>query len=356
LLRVSRAGGGYRPRFATDDDVDLASRVIGVFQGHVGESRSALEDALQEVETDASDFKLVRGFAKLLEREAVFETRSSIDPEQARRITFATAETVGVVTQSERAEAIEHAAEDLAVPPEAIDSSLFADLDDRQVLTEFEGRWTPAELIDRYNLSLAQTALFNATDVRIRSADPKGLIVAIKRLGLMYEVLRTDEGRTVVVTGPDALFRTTRRYGTRFARLLRTLVTAPEWNLEATIDDNGTERTMTLSAKDPLRVPDQDPIATVTYDSDVEADFAARFGAVDLDWTLEREPEPLAAGSRVMIPDFAFEYAYADFRVFFEIMGFWTPEYVAKKLDQLETVEDVEMIVAVDHSLGVADE
>jgi len=57
-----------------------------------------------------------------------------------------------------------------------------------------------------------------------------------------------------------------------------------------------------------------------------------------------------------MIPDFAFDYQYADFRVYFEVMGFWTPEYVEKKLGQLATVEDVELVVAVDESLGVGEE
>ena len=37
-------------------------------------------------------------------------------------------------------------------------------------------------------------------------------------------------------------------------------------------------------------------------------------------------------------------------------MGFWTPEYVEKKLAQLEGLGDVELIVAVDESLGVGEE
>lgn len=92
------------------------------------------------------------------------------------------------------------------------------------------------------------------------------------------------------------------------------------------------------------------------FDSGVEADFAARFRGLDLDWSLVREPEPLETGTSVMIPDFAFDYAHADFRVFFEIMGFWTPEYVEKKLGQLADVEDVELVVAVDESLGVGED
>jgi len=37
-------------------------------------------------------------------------------------------------------------------------------------------------------------------------------------------------------------------------------------------------------------------------------------------------------------------------------MGFWTPEYVEKKLGQLEELESVDMLVAVDDSLGVGEE
>ncbi|PSP69328.1 hypothetical protein BRC70_06950, partial [Halobacteriales archaeon QH_6_68_27] len=165
----------------------------------------------------------------------------------------------------------------------------------------------------------------------------------------------TEAGREVVVTGPDRLFRRTRRYGTRFARLLRTVATADEWRLDATIDDRGTERTMTLTDGD-VSVPGVDPVTDVSYDSGVEADFAARFGSLDLDWDLVREPEPLEAGASVAIPDFAFDYAYADFRVYFEIMGFWTPEYVEKKLGQLDAIDDAELLVAVDESLGVGEE
>jgi hypothetical protein len=37
-------------------------------------------------------------------------------------------------------------------------------------------------------------------------------------------------------------------------------------------------------------------------------------------------------------------------------MGFWTPEYVEKKLSRLADLEDVELLVAVDDSLGVGEE
>ena len=355
LLRVSRAGGGYHPQFADRSHRPLAARVLGTFEAHVGRPRAELEAALSELEPEADHFKLVRGFAALCERDATFETRAPVPPERARRAAFEAGEAVGVVTDADRDRALARAADRLGVDADALADSLYADRDSQQVLVAFDPRWDPDALLEQYDLSLAGTALFDAVEVRVRSSDPRTLIAAVKRLGLMYEVRRTDSGREVVVTGPDHLFRRTRRYGTAFARLLRSVAKTAEWRLEATVDDRGTDRELVLTDAD-VSVPGVEPVAEPTYDSGVEADFAARFQALDLDWTLVREPEPLAAGARVMIPDFAFEYRFADFTVFFEIMGFWTPEYVEKKLGQLADLEDVEMLVAVDESLGVGEE
>ena len=367
LLRVSRAGGGYHPQFVDAEATDLAGRVLGVYQGHIGEPRAALDTALTDLEREADDFKLVRGFAKVLERDATFETRAPVRPQRARRRVFDAAESVGVVDETEREAALETASDHFGIAPSALETALYADRDSRQVMTAFDPRWGPEQLTTQYNLSLAQTALFDATEVRVRSSEPATLVSAVKRLRLLYEIVSTPTGREVVVTGPDALFSNTRRYGTRFARLLRTVAATGEWELTATIDDRGTERELHLSGSD-VNVPGVEPVTEVTYDSDVEAEFAARFAALDLDWELIREPEPLAAGEHVVVPDFAFDWrpghekavrtAPTDesaFRVYFEIMGFWTPEYVEKKLSRLDALEDVELLVAVDESLGVGD-
>jgi hypothetical protein len=367
LLRVSRRGGGYQPDFADAGDEPTAARVIGIYQGHVGEQRQALDTALADLEGRVDEYKLVRGLAKLVEREATFEVQAPLGPQRARRAAFDAAEAVGVITDADRTAALERAAERLGSTPGAIDASLHADRHDHEVLSGLDRDYQPGTLLDQYNLSLAQTALFDATEVRLQSSDPRRLVSTIKRLGLLYTIERhgdTDDGlrpdwrpgrSEIVVTGPDALFRSTRRYGTRFARLLRSLVATEEWSLLATIDDRGTERELDLSASDPLVSPDGEPVASVTFDSDVEADFATRFGALDLDWELVREPDLLAAGSRAMIPDFAFDYRFGDVRVFFEIMGFWTPAYVQKKLEQFNAVADVELLVAYDESLDAGE-
>ncbi|MEZ3114537.1 DUF790 family protein [Halobaculum sp. MBLA0147] len=379
LRRISRAGGGYHPQFVGDDDEArrLAARVIGVYQGHVGERRRDLEEALETVERETDDFKLVRGFAKLLERSATFETRAPLPPDRVRRAVFEAAESVGVTDETERREALADAADGLGTEPETVERSLYADRDAEQVLADLDADPTPASLCVRYDFALAAASLLDATEVRLRSSDPAALVSAVKRNGLLYEVYDTSESasesgatgdsadatlstREVVVTGPDALFRRTRRYGTAFADLLRTVArTATRWELTATVDDRGRERTLELSDAD-VPVPSGDPTGEPAFDSGVESAFAARFRALEVDWTLVREPEPLRVDgpdgeTRVAVPDFAFVYDHADFRLFFEVMGFWTPEYVEKKLAQFRGLEDVALLVAVDASLGVGE-
>jgi hypothetical protein len=359
LLRVSRRGGSYRPEFIGHERRPLAARLIDVYSDHVDQPHRAVDEAVEAIEREESDFKLVRGLAALLDREATFETVTPLPPERTRRRVFEAAEAVGVATTEEREQAFINAADELAVGTAAVEESLYADRDCNQRLTAFDSRWDPDDLIEQYNLSLAQTALFDATEVAVTSDEPRKLISAIKRLGLMYEINREEQAagpdeRTVVVTGPDRLFRRTRRYGTAFARLLRSVAASTEWELRAAIDDRGTERELVVTDNDVV-VPGVEPVAEPSYDSGIEADFAARFSSLDLDWELRREPDLLETGTSVMIPDFAFDYRYGEFRVYFEVMGFWTPEYVDKKLGQLETVEDVDLIVAVDESLGVGE-
>jgi predicted nuclease of restriction endonuclease-like RecB superfamily len=362
-LRVSRAGGGYHLQFTDETDHALAASLFGIYQGSVGKRRAALSEALEEQEREADSFKLVRGLAALLERDATFETAAEVPPRRTRRVVFESAESVSVIDEDERAQALTQAADRLGVDADTVKSALYADREPNKVLTAFEPRWDPEELLEQYDLSLAQTALFDATEVRVRCSEPAALVSAVKRLGLMYEVRKTGAGRELVVTGPDSLFRSTRRYGTAFARLLRSVAKTDDWRLSATIDDRGREREMVLTGAD-VSVPGVDPVAEPTYDSAVEAEFAASFESLDTDWDLVREPELLETGTRVMVPDFAFDYAPAGaaeqsvadrFRVYFEIMGFWTPEYVEKKLSQLADVADVELIVAVDESLAASE-
>jgi hypothetical protein len=86
------------------------------------------------------------------------------------------------------------------------------------------------------------------------------------------------------------------------------------------------------------------------FDSYVEERFARSFGAAGTRWRLRRKPEPFLVGRHVMIPDFSFEKN--SMKAYLEVVGFWTEEYLAKKVQKLKEAHASNMIVAVDKTLG----
>jgi hypothetical protein len=81
-----------------------------------------------------------------------------------------------------------------------------------------------------------------------------------------------------------------------------------------------------------------------------EERFARSFEALGTGWRLRREPEPLVTGRHVMIPDFSFEKN--DMKAYLEIVGFWTEDYLTRKIQKLKQVQAKNMIIAVDKTLS----
>ena len=91
------------------------------------------------------------------------------------------------------------------------------------------------------------------------------------------------------------------------------------------------------------------------YDSLLEQTFAQRFEQAQTDWKLERETEIIDLKETVMIPDFAFRHP--DGRsALLEIVGFWRPEYLRRKLEKLRRAQREDLIVAVSRDLNVSEE
>ena len=119
-------------------------------------------------------------------------------------------------------------------------------------------------------------------------------------------------------------------------------VATPAWSTESS------ER----ESEDALSSPTpHSPLPTPSYDSEVEARLAREFAALERQgraagWRLVREPAPLLAGGRVLIPDFAL--VRGDLRVFVEVAGFWTPGYLTRKRAALEGLApEVPLVLAV---------
>ncbi len=92
------------------------------------------------------------------------------------------------------------------------------------------------------------------------------------------------------------------------------------------------------------------------YDSRVEERFAREFRRLAPEWDVVREPEPIAADGRLIFPDFALQLRSNPARRWLlEIVGFWTPDYVANKLALYRRARLPNLILCIDDHRNCAE-
>jgi hypothetical protein len=353
LLVVWKRKGEILPRYAklSSDNLEVAGVLIEAYIKHIGEKKKALKTVVVDLENKGYEYRFVRALALLLDRKGTFACNSKTNPIDLRRKVFQATEKLGLpTTVEERRRIMDAAASEMGLTPEKFEEYLYADLDDELILEKFTPP-TAVELLEQYNLSLSQTLLFDSTELSFTaSGNWQNLFYFVKKLGLIYEVYR-DSGLWVKIDGPASLFKLTKRYGVSIAKLLPIIIANPEWTVNAKILWKYTNEICNFKIESQkhgslLKKPNLQP---VTYDSAAEESFANLFQAVKSGWTLKREPEPVPAGNQVIIPDFSLERA--GVKIYVEIVGFWTEEYMLRKAEKLKQVE-AKMLLLVDEALA----
>ncbi|KKH93856.1 hypothetical protein EO95_16695 [Methanosarcina sp. 1.H.T.1A.1] len=402
LLVTRISGGKIKPAYAAfnSENLELAGLLIETFGQHVGKPYG---DLLAELEGyEEMNYRFIRGLSQLLGRRAVVETSSAVDPSTAREAVF-DACTGMALAPAERKEALQKAAKKLSISIPELEKSLWADLEENQILKEFKPL-SPAELLRQYNISLTQTILFRAVDLNIWiTGDFQNVLWKILRSGLMYSLEDTEEKAGekeeaerlksvhLHLDGPASLFRMSERYGNSFAKLFPTLLKSKGWSLKAGILHKGYQGKRILdlvldsseeafgSIPEAVRYPERVPervypdfqlaegqegyrtgietengfggeeaeiqgagiqeaetdIESETYDSTYEQQFASlSLGG----WKAKREPTILKAGRYAFVPDFSLQRD--GMKVYVEVVGFWTPEYLKKKTEKLKEVKE----------------
>ncbi len=342
LLVARTYKGKIEPVYAaiTSENLELAEAIIDVFRINVGKTYGALIEELKSFED--MNFRLIRGFIQLLERRCVIMQDSIVEPSVARKAVFD--ECRGMALADERQRVINSVAKKLLITPEQLENTLWADYEENLIVKEFEPI-TAENLLRQYNLSLVQTLLFKSTGLEFRiKRNFQNVFRKIKRLGLIYSI----ENDTVFLDGPLALFKMTERYGTSLAKLLPEIMRTEKWSIKASILKRayGDKRIFEFSLDDTKKIFGVEDYSNSTFDSAIEEEFARHdFGG----WKVKREPAVLKAGQYAFIPDFLLERG--GIRVYVEIVGFWTPEYLQKKIQKVNLVKETLMLL-VDKNLA----
>jgi predicted nuclease of restriction endonuclease-like RecB superfamily len=351
ILSVWKRKGTIQPRFAraSADNLIVAKTLIETYMQGASKKKYALRSVGEELEDRGYDFHLVRGLSILLDRRSIFKCTSQTNPPELRRKLFReTGENGPATNHKQRKAIIEKVASETKISIQELEESMYADLESELTLQNFDPL-TPQELLEKYNLSLAQTLLFDSTELKFTvSGNWQNIFFTAKRLGLIYDAYKLN-GFWVKINGPASLFKLTRRYGTAIAKLLPALIANQEWTVEAKILWKFTNTIYDFKLESWKHSPlFGNQTITENFDSSVEEDFARRFKALNSEWQLKREPEPIIAGKQVIIPDFSFEREGS--KLYMEVVGFWTKEYLLRKISKLKKTKD-KILVAVDENL-----
>jgi predicted nuclease of restriction endonuclease-like RecB superfamily len=357
LLITRRWRNRITPVYAklSQENLGVARLLIQTYRDFVGRKKGELGETVEGLEALDYDYRYIRGLSALLDRRCQFESKTAINPIKIRRRVFKIAHEKPLPTTPEAREAVLHqAASELKVAVEELEEALYGDLEEEFILKGFKPV-DPIAGVRQYNLSLTQTLLFYSTELTFNTqGNWQRIFRQIKWLGLIYTIWRSSSGYQVKVDGPTSLFKLNRRYGTSLAKLLPTIIQSSRWSINAKILRRKEKRRLLNleldSQKHGVYLQALKKLEEKKYDSQVEQDFARRFTALDTGWILTREPEPIPVGRQVMIPDFSFQKA--GLRVYMEVVGFWTPQYLKEKIKKLIQLGDVDMIVAADRDLA----
>ncbi|MCP4539313.1 MAG: DUF790 family protein [Chloroflexi bacterium] len=370
-LTIRKGKVWTRPLPADYHYLTVAGDLIALLQRHVGHSRGALVKALREYEGDSLDYPVIRGLAAVLQSRCTFSSDPPVEPVDLRATLFCqgpVTRNLDLFNQTTREQVLAEASAQYGLTVEQVENALFADLAEEQILLDPSDPLPPGDLIARYNMELARGLLYWAREVRIEVYDNyKDLFKYIKLFKLMHTIHPlanngVTNGYHITLYGPISPFvKSTIRYGIQFAKFLPALLLCQRWRMDADVQppkarSHGILR-YTLDDQTDLRTHFT---ASGPFDSQLEADFAAEFeakyGGTRRQWELAREDELILVGDTVMIPDFSFTHRKDGRRALLEIVGFWHPDYLRRKLVKVRQAERGDLILLIYKSANVSEE
>ncbi len=363
---VRTRGSEIRVAYLADEHgriVPFLDRLLRLVKRLEGRSLDTVVEALRRQERRVRDASRLAGIARTIIEWCEFTSPpGAAQLEDARRQVFAARGTMWPPVPTDALAPFAIVATSLGITPHALQRGLYDDRPGARVL-----RGVPAAdgraLLARYNLELARAVLRDATRVVLHARGGwRNVFRAVKAAGLMHELERDGARYRLVLTGPAAEFlvRPT-RYGVRFARVLPVLARSPGWRVDAEVIRHGQAcqlrvrgRARALAGVAPVGGEPRRERFDSAWERRFMRDFRASSWAQDQGWSVSRERSPLSAGGAVFLPDFTLRHADGR-EAAVELVGFWTPEYLATKVAKIRAVGDVPLVLVVAKALAVGD-
>lgn len=359
-LAISRRRGDrIFPYFIKTNHTDYlrdAAHLIQIFAEFEGKTRGELERELEAYIGNGTDYRVLRGFIKLLNDNSLFETASIAEPSEIRQRIFLQARNFHPVSNDQAAKnkIFEKVGEELGIDAEALVSSLFADLTANQKLKSFI-RISPEDLLAHYNLAQAQALLYKCVEMKIRIASSalenyRAIFGFIKHFRLIHTVCGNGaDGYEITLTGAASLFHRSQKYGIQMAVFLPALLLCKDWKMTAEITQRQGESVFyeITSRQNELKSCYEEEPEYVNPDvKKLERDWIK----FDSNWILQTNEDVIDLGKTAFIPDLVL-ISQNGIKIYLDVSGFWTPRSLRKRLDEFEAANFREFILAASNEL-----
>jgi predicted nuclease of restriction endonuclease-like RecB superfamily len=354
-----RRGDKIFPRLIkTDNAVYLrdAEILIEIFEDFQNKTRGELESELEEYVGTGTDYRILRGFIKLLTDRSKFDTLSIAEPVEVRQKIFLEAgKFQPVLPDSEqRNRVLGMIAAEFQTDTETILSSLYADLSAQQKLVSSDSI-EPTDLLDRYNLAQAQALLYKCVEMRIRVAPSdaenyRSIFGWIKHFGLIHSVAgNAANGYQITLTGAASLFHRSQKYGIQMAVFLPALLLCKDWKMRAEINQKEGGNVFYELTSEQTELKSSYSDEPEYKNSDIER-LKTDWEKSALSWQLQENREVVDLGRTAFIPDFVLISPAGD-KIYLDVLGFWTPKSLRKRLEEFEAVKFSRFIFAAGQDL-----
>jgi hypothetical protein len=365
LLKFQIRSGRVSPVTITDRWLPVAEKIIKIFRESTGKKKKEIEKALEEYEYGFQKYQVVRGLCKVSEDWLVFRENDAKSSEEVRRLVFETAAKLRPITLSRKSllartapDVYKQVSDQTGIPQSELQETLYCDLESNHVLQGISKNFTAKNLVNRYNLALHQGLLYFASRLDVFFQGNLKLVwTHLKLSNLMYYIFPTNEKGTLhlVLNGPVSVLRFSQKYGVNMSRFLPALVHCGRWRIKAQLLYKDQKHFYESSEKNGLVSHYKKNAA---FDSRVERNFFHNFRKLGSDWTIKREGGIIILKGGAAIPDFKFTHKKNGKTAYLEIVGYWTPEYLAHKLklyNQVFEESSARLVMAVSSYLNCAE-
>ncbi|MSP60267.1 MAG: DUF790 family protein [Myxococcales bacterium] len=364
-LRIAPLDGPRRVRAR-----ELCEVYLAIARDLVGRTRDDLDEACAAVEVHPAERRLADGIRKLIEDRCTFDAEPAVDPEELRRALFlraaAARRELPDEASFERGPLIAAIAEERAVPAEAIDHLLYADLRGANILRALDPISADA-LLEHYDRAQVQAVLLRAVKVVafVRCASPgayRALFRKLKFLRLLHTIRAVaadgdgggeGDGYAIEIDGPMSLFESVTRYGLQLALALPVVAECSSWRLSADLRWGKARERLTFHQAGAGAVTGRKRAERLPDEIQALIDAVRAQGG---EWTVAAASVLLdLPGAGLCVPDLEFRHRASGQRVYLEVLGFWSRAAVWRRVELVERGLPEKIVFAVSQRLRVSE-